>query len=239
MAEVRPPSNPGNIAQPAAVRASAISAANRAGRIALVDYDAGNLTSVRFALESLGIQPEITADPSVLAAADRVIFPGVGAARASMDALRRKGLLEALGEFARSGKPFLGICVGCQIILESSAEDGGTPCLGFLPGGTEAFRPSPGMKVPHMGWNEVRIQGGHPVLEGLEAGAHFYFVHSYYPQPGTGCETYGTTDYAGVTFASIIGRGNLIACQFHAEKSGPAGLRLLSNFCAWDGSAAC
>jgi imidazole glycerol-phosphate synthase subunit HisH len=205
--------------------------------IVIVDYRAGNLTSVQHALAEIGQPSIISSRPESLVEADRVIFPGVGAAGASMSALRELGLIEPLKQFVASGRPFLGICVGCQILLETSLEDGTTACLGLLPGTTGEFRPNPeqGVKVPHMGWNPVHFKRSHPLFDGIANGSHFYFVHSYYPLPSKGSDVAAETDYGPVKFASILARGNVAACQFHAEKSGLAGLKLLRNFCAWDG----
>ena len=208
--------------------------------IAIVDYKAGNLTSVQLALHEIGEESVITSDPVTLASADRLIFPGVGAAGSAMDEIKALGLATPLRSFLDSGKPFLGICVGCQIIMDWSLEDGRTPCLGFLPGGTDIFRPAPGIKVPHMGWNQVRMYGSsdravHPVLKDIPSGADFYFVHSYFPLPADHGHVLAETEYGGAAFASILGRRNLVACQFHAEKSGKWGLKLLKNFCEWNG----
>jgi glutamine amidotransferase len=207
--------------------------------IAIVDYKAGNLTSVKLALAEIGREAEITSDPARIAAAERLIFPGVGAAGAAMAEVGNLRLAPALRAFLDAGKPFLGICVGCQIIMDWSLEDGRTRCLGFLPGGTHVFPASPALKVPHMGWNQVVFALGaaarHPVLAGIPDGSDFYFVHSYYPTPAAPSHVLARTAYGGIEFASILGRGNLIACQFHVEKSGARGLRLLENFCGWDG----
>lgn len=203
--------------------------------IAIVDYKAGNLTSVQLALSEVGEDSVITADPDAIARADRLVFPGVGAAGQAMAELDASGLRPALAAFLASGRPFLGICVGCQIVMDWSLEDGRTPCLGFLPGGTEIFAAGPGRKVPHMGWNQVIPVRAHPLLEGIPPGADFYFVHSYYPLPERRDDVIAETAYGGTRFASILGRGNLAACQFHAEKSGRWGLRLLKNFCTWNG----
>ncbi len=204
--------------------------------IAIVDYKAGNLTSVRLALEAIQVDALITQDPDGVRKAERVIFPGVGAAGAAMEEVNRLELRPALVEFIESGRPFLGICVGTQILLESSEEDGGTPCLGILPGDVKRFRPvSHYDKIPQMGWNAVHFTREHPVFKGIEDNSEFYFVHSYYPSPAFHEDRLGETDYAGVTFASILGRDNLLATQFHPERSGRIGLALLENFCTWDG----
>ena len=204
--------------------------------IAIVDYNAGNLTSVRLALETLHVEARITSDPEIVSQADRVIFPGVGAAGASMEEIRRFGLQEALVAFVESGRPFLGICVGTQILLEFSEEDGGTPCLGIIPGQVKRFRPTSHYdKIPQIGWNAVHFLRPHPVFEGIEDESEFYFVHSYYPDPYDPEHRLGATSYADATFSSVLGRDNLIATQFHPERSGRVGLKLLENFCKWDG----
>ncbi len=203
--------------------------------IVLVDYKAGNLTSVQLALAEVGHESVISSDPSVISAADRLVFPGVGAAGSAMEEVNRLGLAPVLKDFVATGKPFLGICVGCQIILDWSLEDGRTACLGLIPGGTEIFTPGPGSKVPHMGWNHVGFYRPHPLFEGIPDRSHFYYVHSYYPTPSDHADVLAESDYAGVRFAAILGRKNLAAVQFHVEKSGAHGLRLLKNFCAWDG----
>ncbi|MDB5049886.1 MAG: imidazole glycerol phosphate synthase, glutamine amidotransferase subunit [Fibrobacteres bacterium] len=219
--------------------------------IVIVDYKAGNLTSVKLALEEVGEDAVISADAAVIAGADRLIFPGVGAAGSAMEELNKMRLAPVLKDFIATGKPFLGICVGCQIIMEWSLEDGRTPCLGFLPGGTDIFTAAPDAKVPHMGWNQVRLAsaGGHgasasraatvphPVFEGIPDGSEFYFVHSYFPTPRDPADVLAETEFGGKTFASVLGRGNLVACQFHVEKSGKWGLALLKNFCKWSGSS--
>ncbi len=202
----------------------------------IVDYNAGNLTSVQLALRAVGVEAVITRDPAAILAADRAVFPGVGAAGSAMKNLADLNLRQAVIDFTQTGKPFLGICIGCQVILGSSDEDGGTECLSILPGRVKAFAPSPGVKIPHMGWNAVRFTREHPVLQSIPPGSHFYFVHSYYPELDDPSSVLGETDYAGVTFPAIYARGNVVACQFHAEKSGEAGLKLLKNFCAWDGT---
>mgnify|MGYP000942077625 FL=1 len=202
--------------------------------IAIVDYKAGNLTSVQLAFRALGCEAAVTSDPQAILAAGRVVFPGVGAAGSAMQNLEGLGLTAVLKEVAARGTPFLGICLGTQILLDFSEEDGGTPTLGILPGRVPRFLPKdPWDKVPQIGWNQVRIARPHPLLEGIEDGSEFYFVHSYYPAPADPSLAIGTTGYAGVTFASMIGRGNVAATQFHPEKSGRIGLRLLANFTRW------
>jgi glutamine amidotransferase len=203
--------------------------------IVIVDYKAGNLTSVQLALAEVGCDSVISSDPEVITAADRLVFPGVGAAGSAMEELNRLRLGPVLKDFVASGRPFLGICVGCQIILDWSLEDGRTPCLGLIPGGTEIFHSGPGAKVPHMGWNHVGFYRPHPLFAGIPDKSHFYYVHSYYPTPTEPADILAESDYAGVRFAAVIGRKNLVACQFHVEKSGKHGLRLLENFCKWDG----
>ena len=204
--------------------------------IAIVDYRAGNLTSVQLALSYLGVPSVITRDPEVVARADRVIFPGVGAAGAAMRHLAELRLAEPLRQAVVDRKPFLGICLGTQVILAHSAEDGGVDCLGILPGDVRRFQSAdPLCKIPEMGWNTVEIRRRHPLLEGIEDATEFYFVHSYYPAPADDALIIGTTGYAGVQFASVVRRDNLVAVQFHPERSGRYGLQLLQNFAEWEG----
>ena len=202
--------------------------------IAIIDYKAGNLTSVQLAFRALGSEAVVTSDPQTILAAERVVFPGVGAAGSAMRNLADLHLIPVLKEVSARGTPFLGICLGTQILFDFSEEDGGTPTLGILPGRVPRFRPSdPWDKVPQMGWNQVKILRTHPLLEGIADESEFYFVHSYYPAPADPVLAVGTTDYAEVTFASMVGRGNVVATQFHPEKSGRIGLRLLANFTQW------
>ncbi len=207
--------------------------------IAIVDYKAGNLGSVERVLRKLGVPCRITQDPHVVRTAERVVFPGVGAAGRAMDDLRETGLDRAVREAFRAGRPVLGICLGAQIILEWS-EENATPCLGLLRGKAVRFPEplrSPGgetLKVPEMGWNGITVKRSHPVLAGMDPGDEFYFVHTYYPLPEGDRHVIAVTDY-GISFPSVIGSQNLVAMQFHPEKSGAAGLRLLKNFCTWDG----
>lgn len=209
--------------------------------IAIVDYEAGNLASVARSLKALTSQVVVTQDPAVVAEAERIVFPGVGAAGEAMSHLQRLGLDQALRQAWTAGRPILGICLGAQIILQHSAE-GDTPCLGLLPGEVRRLQPDAGtgpvrLKIPHMGWNQIRLLKEHPVLAGIPAEAEFYFVHSFYPDPAAAEQVLGVTDY-GQEFPSIIGAGNLLATQFHPEKSGRFGLLLLHNFLGWDGTYA-
>jgi imidazole glycerol-phosphate synthase subunit HisH len=204
--------------------------------IAIVDYKAGNLTSVKLAFEAIGVQATITDRPDVILQSDQVVFPGVGAAGASMRHLRELGLVDVLRAVVARGTPFLGICVGMQVLFDRSEEDGRTSTLGFIPGEVKLFRPAnPADKVPQIGWNAVRFQRPHPVFAGVENETEFYFVHSYYPVTTNSEDRLGVTDYAGVDFTSIVGRGNLVATQFHIEKSGRIGLKVFENFSRWDG----
>ena len=193
--------------------------------LAIVDYKAGNLTSVRNAFAALGVEAVVTRDPEVIRAADRIVFPGVGAAKSAMENLRELGLEAAVREAAASGKPFLGICLGMQILFAYTEEDGGVDTLGILPGQVRLFPDVPGFKVPEIGWNQVRIKDG-----GAKDGLEYYFVHSYYAEVVP--ETVGFTEYAGVTFTAMVKKGNLWACQFHPEKSGRVGLELLKEWLA-------
>lgn len=201
--------------------------------IDVVDYRAGNSPSVIYALERLGLPCRLVAKPEEIAAAERLVLPGVGAARATLDSLRESELTAALDERVRSdGVPFLGICIGLQVLFDHS-EEGDTECLGWIPGTVRRFSDS--LRVPQIGWNAVRITRTHPVLDRFPDGGHCYFVNSYYADPGDPDAALGLTEY-GVEFTSIVARDNVVATQFHAEKSGPLGLRILTNFAHWDGS---
>lgn len=205
--------------------------------IAIVDYKAGNLTSVQLAFHALDREAVVTSDPAIILAAERVIFPGVGAAASAMRNLTEMKLIAPLKQVALNGTPFLGICLGTQILLSFSEEDGGTPTLDLLPGRVPRFQPSDRRdKVPQIGWNQVHEVRPHALLEGIENDSEFYFVHSFYPAPAEQDLVIGTTAYAGITFASMIGRRNVVATQFHPEKSGRIGLRLLENFTRWNGA---
>jgi imidazole glycerol-phosphate synthase subunit HisH len=212
-------------------------------RIAVIDYGMGNLRSVAKALEHVGARAhevEVTSDPRVVSAADRVVFPGQGAMGDCTKEIARLGLSEAIVEAAQS-QPFLGICIGLQALLDRSEEDGGTEGFGIIPGQVRRFPmnaldPKTGerLKIPHMGWNQVTATREHPLWEGIDDGERFYFVHSYYAAPADPAHTVGRCHYA-VDFAAAAARENLFAVQFHPEKSQWAGLKLLSNFLRWDG----
>ena len=200
--------------------------------ITLIDYKAGNLTSVKRALDHLGISAQISANPDEVRRAEKIIFPGVGAAGAAMEVLRERNLDSALKEAFKAGIPILGICIGCQIILTHS-EEGDTPGLDILPGACVRFRLSdPALKIPHMGWNVVSVLKPHPLLGHLRPGDEFYFVHSFYPQPDDPAQIYAVSEYGG-EFPVAIGKDNLFAVQFHTEKSGKVGLKVLENFAGW------
>ncbi len=202
--------------------------------IVIIDYDAGNLRSVQRACAEVGARAVISNDPARVKAASRIIFPGVGAAGSAMVSLSRNGLADALRGAVGDGKPVLGICLGLQISLRHS-EENDTETLGLIPGETRRFRlDRPELKIPHMGWNEVCPVQPHPVLDGIEAGDEFYFVHAYYPAPQDQACVYARTTYED-DFAAAVGRGNYFGVQFHPEKSGRVGLALLDRFTRWDG----
>ena len=212
--------------------------------VAVIDYGMGNLRSVVNALQFVGdgqVEVRLTSDPQQVLSADRVVFPGQGAAGDCMRAIDEYGLREAILEAARQ-RPFLGICMGLQVLVESSEENQGTECLGLLRGRVRYFgdghRDQSGvkLKVPHMGWNRVTQTQAHPLWHSIADGSRFYFVHSYYVEVDENELVAGETDY-GVRFTSAIARDNLFALQCHPEKSADAGLQLLRNFVGWDGQA--
>ncbi len=196
-------------------------------KLVIVDYGAGNLRSVARAVAYAGGQPLITSNPRDVAAAQALIVPGVGAAADTMRNLRHHRLVEPIRDYIASGRPFLGVCMGQQALFDVSEEGGEHPCLGVLRG--RVVRLPPGLKVPHMGWNEVRIVRSHPIFEGIPDVSYFYFVHSYHPRPDDPSIVIGETEY-GVTFPSVVARDNIVATQFHPEKSGAMGLRMYENF---------
>jgi glutamine amidotransferase len=204
--------------------------------ITIIDYRAGNLTSVKLAFDTLGIPTVITGEADKILSADKIVFPGVGAADAAMTNLKQLKLIEPIKKQIAEGVPFLGVCLGMQILFSRSEEDNGTICLGILEGEVNRFlAPTNDVKIPHMGWNSVEIMQKHPIFEGIENQSEFYFVHGYYPITKVKKTIYGVTDYAGVKFTSAVGKNNVIATQFHPEKSGRIGLKMLANFNKWNG----
>lgn len=199
--------------------------------IAIIDYDAGNLKSVEKALNYLGETTIITRNRDELLNADKVILPGVGSFGVAMDKLISYGLVETIKDVADSGKPFLGICLGLQLLFESSEESAGVPGLGILKGEIVRIPDKAGLKIPHMGWNSLEIKTGSKLFDGIENHAYVYFVHSYYLKAKNEEDVAATTDYSTLIHASVE-RGNIFACQFHPEKSGDIGLKILKNFAA-------
>lgn len=194
--------------------------------VAIVNYQAGNLRSVQKALEQFGARALITSNVKDIKEADALVFPGQGAIDSSMTQLRESNLIEPLVEYIGSGKPFLGVCLALQLLLEES-EEGKEPGLGIIEGKVRKL-PS-GVKVPHMGWNMVKLQAEHPVLSGIPNESYFYFVHSYYAEPEDQSIIAATTHY-GIEFCSAVAWDNVIATQFHPEKSGRIGLKIYQNF---------
>ena len=201
--------------------------------IDVIDYRAGNAPSVKYALEHLGLPCRLVGAAADLRRSERLILPGVGAARATLASLEEQDLVGALSDRVLGDRvPFLGICIGLQVLFEHS-EEGDTPCLGWIPGSVRRF--SADLRVPQIGWNEVRFARDHPVTEELPDGGYFYFVNSYYCAPAHQDDVLGVTHYGG-EFCSVVARDNVVATQFHAEKSGPMGLTLLRGFARWDAS---
>ncbi len=208
--------------------------------VVVIDYGMGNIRSVSKALEhaDTGCKVMVSNEPRQILAADRVVFPGVGALRDCLDELHRLELDEVIRQCIRT-RPFLGVCLGMQALMDSSEENGGTPALGIIPGQVLHFadridQAAPPLKIPHMGWNQVTQCDGHPLWAGIPQHSRFYFVHSYFVQPVPREVIVGTTDY-GLTFTAALLWENVFAVQFHPEKSQHAGLRLLANFLRWDG----
>jgi len=199
--------------------------------IAVVDYNAGNLKSVETALAHLGASFKVSSDPEFLLTADKIIFPGVGHARSAMDHLHKSGIGESLQEFAKKGKPFLGICLGSQIIFEHS-EEGDTPCLGLIPGEVKKFPSDMGLKIPQIGWNTINFEDD-PLMKGVAQESSFYFVHSYYVKPASEEHVLCRSEY-GIPFTAAVCKDNVRATQFHPEKSGKSGLTILQNFLDWE-----
>ena len=198
-------------------------------KIAVIDYGMGNLRSVQKGFERVGHQATVTSDPDVVASAEKVVLPGVGAFEDAMTELRGRGMIEPVLEAIRADKPFLGICLGLQLLFDVSYENGEHPGLGVIPGEVVRFELPKEYSVPHMGWNQLLIPRRPPILEGIEEGTYFYFVHSYYVVPKDAEVIAAETEY-GKRFCAMIRRGNLFATQFHPEKSQADGLRILENF---------
>jgi len=195
--------------------------------IVIVDYGAGNLRSVINALRTLGHEPEVSADPRQIALARAVILPGVGAGGPAMEELDKLNLSDTLRRRVQQKLPLLGVCLGLQLLMSATEEGGLVPCLGIVPGLVKKL-PEEG-KTPHMGWNQVKQVKPHPIFDGIPDNANFYFVHSYYAEPENSSVVVGTTDY-GINFCSVLASGNVIATQFHPEKSGATGLKFYDNF---------
>ena len=194
---------------------------------AIVDYGAGNMRSVVNAVSKLGYRPKMTSSPDDVLNAQAVILPGVGAAADTMANLKKLGLDNSIRRFISEDRPFLGVCIGLQILFASTEEGGWHRCLDIIPGLVRKL-PST-LKIPHMGWNQVQQKLSHPIFDGIPDEANFYFVHSYYVEPEDRSLVAGETEY-GIPICSVLARGNLIATQFHPEKSGEAGLRFYANF---------
>ena len=195
--------------------------------IAIIDYGAGNLRSVVNAVTKLGYQPKVTSWGTDVLAAGAVILPGVGAAGDTMQTLEKMRLINPIREYIAAGRPFLGICIGMQILFAHTEEGGGYKCLDIIPG--QVRRLPGGQKIPQIGWNQVKYKTPNPIFEGIPDNTNFYFVHSYYAEPADKSLVIGETDY-GIPFCSAVARGNLVAVQFHPEKSGDTGLKIYDNF---------
>ncbi len=200
--------------------------------IAIIDYGMGNLRSVSKAFEAVGHQSVVTRDARVIGNASHAVLPGVGAFGDCMANIETYGLVEPIRGAIASGKPFLGICLGLQVLFSEGHEFGVHRGLDVITGSVERFDSDPGLKVPHMGWNEVRSRSSCPLFEGITDGAYWYFVHSYYVKPVDPAVACAITTY-GIDFVSAVWRENVVACQFHPEKSQAVGLRLMKNFGAW------
>lgn len=200
--------------------------------IAIIDYGMGNLRSVSKAFEAVGHRTVVTRDAEAIVNADHVVLPGVGAFGDCMANLKRYDLVEPIQSTIRSGKPFLGICLGLQLLFAESEEFGPHKGLGIIPGRVRKFALGTALKVPHMGWNQVNVQRACPLFDGIADGSNWYFVHSYFVDPTDRAVAATTTTY-GIPFVSSIWKDNVVACQFHPEKSQAVGLRLIKNFGTW------
>ncbi len=199
------------------------------GKLLVVDYGAGNLRSVMKAVEKVGYHADLSHDPRAIEQADAVIVPGVGAAADTMRNLRERSMEQPLREYVAAGRPFLGVCMGMQALFTASDEGGGQECLGIVPGVVRRFVGE--LKVPHMGWNTVRQRRPHFIFRDIPDDAYFYFVHSFYADPDDADVVVGETEY-GVTFPAVVARDNVVATQFHPEKSSACGLQIYRNFLA-------
>ena len=195
--------------------------------ITIVDYGAGNLRSVVNAVSKLGYRPKVTSSPDDVLNAHAVILPGVGAAADTMANLKTMGLDSSIRYFIAENRPFLGVCIGLQVLFTSTEEGGWHECLDIIPGPVRKL--PPGLKIPHIGWNQVRQRISHPIFDGIPDEANFYFVHSYYVEPNDRSMVAGETEY-GIPICSVIAKGSLVATQFHPEKSGEVGLKVYDNF---------
>lgn len=202
--------------------------------IAIIDYGAGNLRSVAKAIEHLGYRAVITEQPGEVARADAAILPGVGSAGDTVKGLSRLGLVGPIREIVATGKPLLAVCVGMQVLLTGSEEGGWHDCLDIVPGVVRRLPAS--LKVPHMGWNQVKQLANHWIFAGIPDEANFYFVHSYFVDPNDRSVVFGETEY-GIRFCSVLAKGSVVATQFHPEKSGELGLMVYDNFCRWAGAS--
>jgi glutamine amidotransferase len=202
--------------------------------ISIVDYQMGNLRSVQKAFEKVGVEAEITSDPEQLRKAEKIVVPGVGAFEDAIAELHRRSLVEPICESIKRGTPFLGICLGLQLLFDVSHEGGRFEGMGVIPGEVVRFQDQPGVKIPHMGWNQAVIRRPVPLLKGIDEGSHFYFVHSYYVVPTDQSVVAVECDYHQ-RFCAMIWRDNIFATQFHPEKSQHVGLQMLKNFAEYTG----
>ena len=202
--------------------------------IAIIDYGAGNIRSVNNAVTRLGYPAQITSQADIIEKAEAVIFPGVGAAGDTMASLKKLGLISVIQHLVETRRPLLGICIGLQVLYSGTEEGGWYDCLNIIPGVVKKL--PAGLKVPHMGWNQVKQKKAHAIFEGIPNNSNFYFVHSYYGQPEDPSVVLSETDY-GITFCSAIARDNLVAVQFHPERSGDLGLQVYENFFKFSGAS--
>lgn len=201
--------------------------------IAIIDYGAGNLQSVKKAFDFIGAESVITDNPEVINACDRVLLPGVGSFGDAMDSMAKNGLVETVKQNALSGKPFLGICLGLQLLFEESEESPGVKGLGIFKGKIKKFSPDMGLKIPHIGWNSLEIKQNDTLFKGIPENSYVYFVHSYYLHAEDEKDIATITNY-GIDFHSAVGKNNVFATQFHPEKSGDVGLQILKNFASME-----